>query len=951
MKKFAVILFFCSGFSALVYQVLWNYQLSILFGSAIWSVSCVIFSYMIGMALGSWLLGKYGDRSKNLMSLFAYLQLCIAGYAFVFPFLLQGVEALIHPFYPVLQTSLWLNILVKFFLSFLLLIFPTFLMGGTYPVFTASIMEQKSMGKNIGLAYGLNTLGAAFGGLCSGFLFIPVLKIPLTNYLAIGINIAVAICAMVITRQFALRSAIECDKEETCSTLTNKEKIVPFLFLMSGMAALALEGLWTRALILIFGSTTYSFSLMLFTFLFGMGLGSLVIAPLLDHWSAQKTLKIFAVLEVIMAAVVILTSSFISKLPLYLIRPLSSPEIPWLHTILFKSIMGFALMIVPTFLLGAIFPLLNRWFVKHMEHRGARLGYLYSINTVGSAFGVLLPALILLPFIGLKFSFIVISLIFLLVGLVCYRIATVKRVFLLSILSITAWFILAFFQTQTWNMARLMAGVSYRSCDYIVNDKVILDKYLSTKKRLFLKEATSAIIAVERTPYSKALNMDGKIEVSDLIEDIRLVKMIAHIPLLIHENPQRVLNIGFGAGITVGVMTLYPNIQKIYSVEIEPAVLEVAPFFKAENYTPLDDPRVVLINDDGINYLKFSREKFDIITVDPHDPIMRGASNLYSLEFLNDVKEHLNPHGLVANWLPLYLMPRSALLSILKTFSSVFPHTSVWWTGTDCILLGSEVPLKIDFADLTKHFGYDRIAQDLRKIGYPSTYDFLIGFMGQGTLQEANDEGIVLNTQANLFLEYEIPKYGNINTVVPNVVFLMENLDFAKLPVVGEFNTVVLAEYLRKRIFLYRGFVYLNEGLIGKSIPYLETLVKKYPDAYARDLLNRAYFTEGIIQQSTGSLNTAYLLLNKALGIDPCDYSTLFALARVSYEMDKPVQSLSYTEQALRLFDADADLYYLRGTIFHALGDDDRARHALSTALRLYPKHKESQALLTKIQE
>jgi spermidine synthase len=281
-----------------------------------------------------------------------------------------------------------------------------------------------------------------------------------------------------------------------------------------------------------------------------------------------------------------------------------------------------------------------------------------------------------------------------------------------------------------------------------------------------VREGKSASVAVSRirgggSKRAMNLHINGQICASNLPQDMRLQRMLGHLPAMLHSDPKSVLIIGFGAGVTAGCFTRYPGIERIVIVEIEPEVPAASRhYFKDENYAVLEDPRTELIIDDGRHYLTTTTDTFDLVTTDPFNPWAKGAAALATREFLQLCAEHLNPGGFVSQWVPLYQMSEAAVRSQVGTFLEVFPEGSIWSNdirgqGYDLILLGQVDPLVIDSARLQSRLdGNALLRESLADVKISSPLDLLRAYAGRRRDVRSWLDEYQPNLDRNLRLEY-----------------------------------------------------------------------------------------------------------------------------------------------------------------------------------------------------
>ena len=284
----------------------------------------------------------------------------------------------------------------------------------------------------------------------------------------------------------------------------------------------------------------------------------------------------------------------------------------------------------------------------------------------------------------------------------------------------------------------------------------------SIKRFLYLAEGATASVAVtEGVGGAKQFHIAGKVEASDMDIDMRLERMLGHLPALLHPRPRSVLIVGVGAGVTAGALSIHPEVERIVICEIEPVVPGSArAYFAAENHHVFDDPRVELIFDDARHFLQTTRETFDIITTDPIHPWVRGAATLYSLEYLQIARARLNPGGIVTQWVPLYETDLRSVKSELATFAQVFADTTLWnpdllEEGYDLVALGrvAEQPISETAID-ARLAAAPRVRASLDDVLLKSGGDLIGTYAGRGRDLQPWLAGAEINRERHLRLQY-----------------------------------------------------------------------------------------------------------------------------------------------------------------------------------------------------
>jgi spermidine synthase len=296
---------------------------------------------------------------------------------------------------------------------------------------------------------------------------------------------------------------------------------------------------------------------------------------------------------------------------------------------------------------------------------------------------------------------------------------------------------------------------------------------------LFVKEGISSSVAVQRWPKGvRQLHISGKVVASTLVKDMRLQRVLGHLPALIHPRPKSVLIVGCGAGVTAGSFVVHPEVERIVICEIEPVVVEAAArYFSGENHHVLKDKRTEIIFDDARHFLATTKEKFDIITSDPIHPWVKGASALYSVEYYDLCKKHLKLGGIVTQWVPLYDTDMDTVKSEVGTFMKVFPYGTIWNTsvrvgrGYDVVVLGQIGQLKLNISEMIKRLNnQSKLQQSLQEVYLGTIPDLMWTYTGRGSELGKWLQGAQINHDMNLRLEYLAGFSLNVNK--PTKIYL-----------------------------------------------------------------------------------------------------------------------------------------------------------------------------------
>jgi spermidine synthase len=311
--------------------------------------------------------------------------------------------------------------------------------------------------------------------------------------------------------------------------------------------------------------------------------------------------------------------------------------------------------------------------------------------------------------------------------------------------------------------ALLAWSVSPVPWELIAFGRAILS-YDGTWENRYVGEGLNSSIAVTETSAGvRNFHVSGKVEASSEFQDMRLQRMLGHLPALFHPKPRSVLIVGFGAGVTAGSFVVHPDIERIVICEIEPLIPKaIAPYFTKENYDVVHDPRVEIVYDDARHFILTSTEKFDVITSDPIHPWVKGSATLYTQEYFDLCRRHLNPGGRITQWVPLYETDRDVVRSEIATFFQVFPNGTIWSNdqngdGYDLVLLGQEEPLRIDADELHERLNradHKRVAQSLEDVGFRTVVGLVGTYGGQPSDLSRWLEPAEINRDRNLRLQY-----------------------------------------------------------------------------------------------------------------------------------------------------------------------------------------------------
>jgi len=749
-----LILFIGSGCAALIYEIVWFQLLQLVIGSSIISLGVLLGTFMGGMCLGSLLLPRFVSRSEHPLKVYAALELGIGAIGLL---ILWGIP-LVGGVYTAWAGPGVAGLFVRGIIAAICLLPPTLLMGATLPA-VARWVEATPRGVAwLGFFYGGNIVGAVVGCLAAGFYLLRVYDTAIATYTAVALNLLVAGLAALLAKRMPAGSA-----EIVTATAGGADATAPGAWAiyvaigLSGMTALSAEVIWTRILSLLFGATVYTFSLILAVFLVGLGIGSSLGAAIGRGLTRPRVA--LGICQVMICAAIAWTAYVLTQsLPYWPINP-SMATSPW-YTMQLDLVLCLWAVLPGAILWGASFPLALASVASPGQDPARLVGGVYAANTLGAIVGSLTASLVLVAWIGTQHA---------------QQVLIITS--LVAALLVLAWGVLdheQMSQSSQWATtgglvaAAAFAVVLARTVPEVPGVLIAYGRYTATRPPgddiIYKDEGMMASVAVSRMPNG-VLNYHnaGKIQASSQPEDMRLQRMLGHLTTLVHKDAKRVIVIGCGAGVTAGAVSIDPIVNNETIVEIEPLVPRVvSTYFGEYNFNVVRNPKVHVQIDDGRHYVATSREKFDALTSDPLDPWVKGAAMLYTREFFEDVKAHLNPGGVVTLFVQLYESNTDAVKSEIGTFFEAFPNGMVFGNtangvGYDLVLFGQVEPTTIDLDMVDarlKSPAYAEVAQSLRDIGFYSAVDLFSTYAGSAADLQPWLKDAPINRDRNLRLQY-----------------------------------------------------------------------------------------------------------------------------------------------------------------------------------------------------
>lgn len=763
-------LFFCSGATALVYEVVWSKYLSLMLGSTVQAQTVVLAVFMGGLALGNRIVGGRADRLRQPLVAYGYLEIAIGLYAFFFSWIYQQADSIFVAVGSTMVERSALLLGLKGLLSVGLLLGPTVLMGGTLPLLVVWLQRgSNDPGRLSARFYSVNSLGAVTGATVAGFVLVRSLGMVSALQATALINVLIGFAAVAVARRTASIPPVAEESSKPGGADVPAAGVLrggAALVALTGAVSMGLEVLASRSLALIFGSSLQAFAIVLMAFILGIGLGSAVIAsPRTRHWNEEKT--VLTLLMCAAAVIGILVSGIEQWVEIYrhIHTGLARTEMGYVFHQLAVAGISMVVLGFPAALLGAVLPVCLRAEGAGGAGLGRRVGRLLTWNTVGAVAGVLVTGFVLMPRIGLRGAFGVLALLLCaaacLLGVKARRSSAVVLSLALAGVLSGVWI----FGGEGWRHV-LSSGV-FRARETVVNPGVMAMRK-KHMKLLFYEDAADATVTVEEgdgigAPADRGLRINGKPDASTK-GDMSTQLLVAHLPMLARPGSSNVFVLGFGSGITAGALLGYPVNEVVIAENCEP-VLRAGHLFAQWNRGVLTNPVVRVWNEDARTLLKLSPRKYDVIISQPSNPWMVGVGSVFSREYYELGARRLNEGGIMCQWFHVYEMSDAIVSLVFRTFCSVFPHVEIWDAGPgDVILVGSARPWTGSLELCREAFKRDEPRRDFASIGLRTPESLLARQLAsQRTAFAIAGRGPV-QSDAFPILEYEAPKAFYIGT-------------------------------------------------------------------------------------------------------------------------------------------------------------------------------------------
>ncbi|MFN8614110.1 MAG: fused MFS/spermidine synthase [Vulcanimicrobiota bacterium] len=892
------LVFLLSGFSGLVFEVLWVRLASLGLGITVYAVSLVVASFMGGLGFGGWLASRFADSRRLGVRAYAFLELGIAVSAPLASWFLEQMPDRVSS--PPLMMAL----------SAMALLLPCTLMGATIPILSRAVLDPNTPGRSVGWLYGTNTVGAMLGSLATDAVLVPHLGIWNSSLLAASLNLTAGLVSLALTEP----PAPSVPPPKSASSGPRMSEIY-FVYALSGATSLALQSVWVRLLGVALDARIWVFSLILTVFLGCLALGSWLGSLLLPRLAHQARLVLVFLFCLLGTSVLLgtfsliwleprLTQTQLSQWLIYLVQPLGA-ELGWgLAYCLLRSICLFAL---PTLCMGLAFPFVCALAIEESGGIGEPVGRLYTMNTLGAIFGSLAAGFVLIPHLGVQHSLLLLCL----CNLACASLIRVpgahtwtKRVLLSGSLVGAALYATL---PATWLISQFHQPVYLRR--YGVKSGELVD---------FREDLYGTVAVAVGNSRGSVLLINGTLMMGSFMPGRRYARLMAHLPLALHPAPKKILVICFGLGMTFGAASLHDELESVQCAELSPTVLKMAPHFKEFNENVIErlDGRIRVNQADGRNFLLRSNELYDVITFEPPPPLQPGVVNLYSKDYYELCKRRLTPDGLVCQWLPLPMFSDDTARMMVKSFLEVFPDATVWQGSIDdYFIVGGKKPISADRARLQQFAR--KFQEPLKAIGIGDQYD-LIASLRQGPVALARySASAPAITDNHPYLEYA-------RSTLPPVEQLRE-IDFSELTqLIHGLSPDDLKEVQRRA----QGMTALQE--FAKTTSPLNDGVSKYLVWFERARACQSVYPENLYVAEILETSATRLESRRAASSTSAEAAEDYAFHLLLARHEDTRTSL---EKLLREYPDRPLAYFLSGLLDRELGRESQAQESFQKGL------------------
>lgn len=932
------LIYFVSGACSLIGEVVWVRLLKLTLGNTVYATSIVVSVFMGGLALGALVMGRYSDRVRQRLRLYALLETLVTISALSLPWALKLADTIYIWFYRTCNPTHPELLLVQVIISAAILLVPSMLMGSTLPLLGRFVTAlERQAGHLVGKLYALNTLGAAAGCFLAGFVLIRAAGVMGALYTAAALNLLVAFGGWFLSRFAGTASEEQPEATEapgpavvTPKTPDGKFYLLVVAFFMSGLISIGYELLWMRSIVHLLGGFTYVFSAVLTVYLLGnvigAGIGSrLAIRLKTPAAGFAVTLSVLGICGLLYLPLLILWTSKVlphlegALMTIYSWKPsFEYTLVPLMHSVF--------LFLVPAIIMGIGFPIALQAWANHLHRVGRSTGTAYGANTIGAVMGGIITGFILIPLLGVQISISILGLIGIWIAAVMWFLFTQgSRVLVRSVFLAMAGLLTIFTARTSTRLFDIVVKINPRVRDYGL---------------VWVEEGLTTTVSLHRDFSDGSLHMysSGESIAGDSYIERGDQKMLGHFGILLNSDAKAFLSVGFGSGETTACLAQHRP-ERIDCVEIAPEVVKVAlEFFKHINLGDKLEDEVNMVYMDAKNYIHLTGSSYDVILNDSiHPRSFAENASLYTKEYFESAKERLNKNGMIISWIPTYSMPVSVVKSIVGTMLDVFPHVTLWCLTPNLaplvLVAGSEQQQYFSPKHIEDELLKPAVRDSLSKTNIYNDLDVLSCYIADENDLRACIKGFSINSDYAPFVEFTtdgvVPRTQIFRQFVTNVrgESFYKHIDWtgfseeSKARWLDDYQKLYeVSSYLLKSYDTtnsMEGLKYILEGL--KILPDNPALLDAKVDAEER------IFADGVKLILAGKSDEALALAHDLLKIHP--RSTVSWMIRSSALQSKGElqEALAAAQRAVQLAPDSANARFNLGFVLFNLGQFDKA--------------------------
>jgi spermidine synthase len=754
-RRFLLAIFVVSGFTGLIYESIWSQYLKLFLGHAAYAQTLVLAIFMGGMALGSWLVSRYGARVRHLLWGYLLVEGLIGILGIVFHrVFVAATDLSLATIIPALPSGLAIDV-YKWSLAALLMLPQSVLLGMTFPLISAGIIRRwpERAGETLSILYFTNSLGGALGVLISGFVLIGMVGLPGTILTAGLLNVALALGVWLVVRRQDEPLPASMGASAPSAPLARSELADPvarwfvIAAFLTGAASFMYELGWIRMLSLVLGSSTHSFELMLSAFIFGLAFGGLYVRKRIDRIAEPETYLGGIMLAMgTLAALTLPAGNLMFDFMAWSLATFTRTPGGYVAFNAVSQSIALLIMLPATFCAGMTLPVLTHALMRRGAGEKA-IGTIYSVNTLGAIAGVLLAVHVLMPSIGVKGVMLSGAAIHIALGLSRltrrgWRQPATAGAAAASIAVFGATAVLG-----GLNPLRVASSV-YRLGIGILSP---------ANKVTYLRDGKTATVTLTDHLGMVSLATNGKPDASiqmgagEATPDEITMVLAAAIPLSLHPDAARVANIGFGSGLTNHVLLGSPQLERLDSIEIEPLMVDAARRgFGPRVHDVFEDPRSHIVYEDAKTFFAASREPYDLIVSEPSNPWVSGVATLFSDEFYGRIERYLRPEGYFVQWIQTYETDLDVVSSVLKALSHHFGAYRVYnLDDSNILILATRATAFPDASE--RVFEWPQMRAELNRIGVQSTADLQRRLIGDGRILDPLLDSLPIPANSDYF--------------------------------------------------------------------------------------------------------------------------------------------------------------------------------------------------------